>query len=206
MRNVVLQMHTTLDGYADSKTGFIPLADRTYSDELEKALEETGAATGKVDTLLLGRGTYKQFETFWPKAARDPSTPKDWREQARFLDETPKVVFSRRLRTAKWQPTTIVRGDLTREIGRLKKMPGKNMLIPGGVAFPRAMIERNLVDEYLLSVVPIIVGQGPDRLFGPLRRQRNLRPIRSWTFSNGVTMHRLRPEKGNAPWFQPPSF
>ena len=80
------------------------------------------------------------------------------------------------------------------------------MLIPGGVAFPRAMIERNLADESLLSVVPVIVAQGPDRLFCPLPRERNLRPIRAWTFSNGATMHQLRPEKGVARWLPLLSF
>ena len=66
------------------------------------------------------------------------------------------------------------------------------MLVPGGVAFPRALIERDLVDEYLLSVVPTIVGQTRDGLFGRLPKQRSLHHIRSWTFRNGVTLHQLR--------------
>jgi riboflavin biosynthesis pyrimidine reductase len=64
--------------------------------------------------------------------------------------------------------------------------------VPGGVDFPRALIERDLVDEYLLSVVPTIVGGSRDRLFGALPRQRALKHLRSWTFRNGVTLHQLR--------------
>jgi dihydrofolate reductase len=144
-RKVVLQMHTTLDGLADSKTGFVPINDRPYWKELGRALEVTGASD--VDTLLLGKGTYRQFASFWPKVATDPAAPKDWRAQAKFLHETPKVIFSKTLSAANWNNSTIVRGDVAREIARLKHRPGKNMLVPGGVAFPRALIERDLVDD-----------------------------------------------------------
>jgi dihydrofolate reductase len=189
-RNVILQVHTTLDGFADSKTGFVPITDRPYWKALDRAFESTGAAD--VDTLLMGKGTYQQFMGFWPKVATDPKAPKDWKQQALFLHETPKVVFSKTLPATKWNRTTLVRGDIGREIARLKRQPGKNMLVPGGVAFPRTLIERDLVDEYLLSVVPTIVGGTRDRLFGTLPRQRNLRHVRSWTFRNGVTLHQLR--------------
>ena len=204
MREVVLQMHMTLDGYADSKTGFVPINDRAYWKELYEALGDTGASN--VDTILLGKGTYQQFVGFWPKVASDPSAPEDWRDQARSLHETAKIVFSRTLKKADWQKTTIVRGGLDREIARLKRLRGANMLVPGGVAFPRALIERDLVDEYLLSVVPIILGQGRDRLFGPLERPRNLTAVRTRTFDNGVVLHQYRRIRGRGGMtFTPPS-
>jgi dihydrofolate reductase len=190
MRDVILQMHTTLDGLADSKEGFVPIQDRPYWVALGRAFRQTGAA--HVDTLLLGRGAYQQFIQFWPKVASDPKAPKDWKAQARFLDETPKVVFSKSLPKVEWHNSTLARGDLAREIGRLKRQRGRNMLVPGGVEFPRALIERDLVDEYLLSVVPVIVGQGRHRLFGPLPRPRSLKLVRSWTFPNGVVLHQYR--------------
>jgi dihydrofolate reductase len=193
VRDVILQMHTTLDGFADSTTGFVPITDRPYWKELGRAFDETGASD--VDTLLLGKGTYRQFNSFWPKVAMDPKAPKDWKRQAMFLHETPKVVFSRTLPRATWNKSTIVRGDVAREISRLKRQSGRNLLVPGGVEFPRALIQRDLVDEYLLSVVPVIVGQQKNRLFGPLPKQRKLKHVRSWTFRNGVTLHQLRRAK-----------
>jgi dihydrofolate reductase len=192
-RKVVLQMHTTLDGFADSKSGFVPITDRPYWKELGRALAETAASD--VDTLLLGKGTYRQFEGFWPKVAADPKAPRDWKSQATFLHETPKVVFSKSLPTANWNNSTIVRGDVAREIARLQRQPGRNLMVPGGVEFPRALIERDLVDEYLLSVVPTIVGETRNRLFGPLPRPRNLHLVRSWTFRNGVMLHQLHRTK-----------
>ena len=192
-RNVVLQLHTSLDGFADSKDGFVPIEDRPYWTALSKALEHTGAS--EADTLLLGRGTYQQFVRFWPKVAVDPKSPADWRAQAQGLHETPKIIFSKTLRRADWNKSTIVRGDVGEEIARLKRRPGKNLLVPGGVDFPRTLIERDLVDEYLLSVVPTIVGEARNRLFPRLPRPRNLHHVRSWTFPNGVTLHQLRRAK-----------
>lgn len=190
MRRVVLQMHVSLDGYADSRDGFVPMSDRGYAKELDRALSSTGAAD--VDTLLLGRGTYQQFLQFWPGALTDPSTPADLRSSAKFLTETPKVVFSKSLKKATWQNTTIVRGGLAREIARLKRTPGRNLLVLGGVAFPRALIEKDLVDEYLLSIVPIVLGQGRYRLFGRWSRPRKLSLVRAWTFKNGIVLHQYR--------------
>ncbi len=186
-------MHTTLDGFADSRDGFVPIMDRAYWKELDAALAETGAA--RADTFLLGKGTYRQFEAFWPKAAADPKTPADWREQAQRIDATPKVVFSSTLPRADWRGTTIVRGDFRRAIRALQRRPGGNLLVPGGVAFPRALIAEDLVDEYLLSVVPLLLGQGRHRLFGPLRRPRKLTHVRSWTFSNGVVLQQYRRDR-----------
>jgi dihydrofolate reductase len=190
VREVVLQMHLTLDGAADTPDGFVPITDRPYWKQLDRALEHTAASN--VDTLLLGKGTYRQFAGFWPKTAADPSAPADWREQARGLDESAKVVFSKSLARADWRGSTIVRGELKAEIARLKRRPGTNLLVPGGVAFPRALIEADLVDEYLLSVVPILSGQSRWRLFGRLARARPLRHLRSWTFDNGVVLHQYR--------------
>jgi dihydrofolate reductase len=190
MREVVLQMHTTLDGAADSKEGFVPIMDRRYWKELEEALRHTAAS--KVDTILLGKGTYKQFIQFWPKAAYDDSLPPDMREEARHLSDTPKVVFSKSLSNAEWENSTIARGSLRTEIARLKRRSGKNLLVPGGVAFPKSLIEQDLVDEYLFSVVPVISGESRYRLFGPMARARRLRHVRSWTFRNGVVLHQYR--------------
>jgi dihydrofolate reductase len=191
MRKVVIQMHMSLDGFADSRDGFVPIDDRDYWKAADRVIRGTAAA--KVDALLLGRGTYQQFAGFWPRAATDPKLPKDMQESGRFLTDTPKFVFSKKLKRADWKNTTIVRGDLAREINRLKRKPGKNLAVLGGVAFPRALIARDLVDEYFLSVVPVVVGGGPDRLFPSMKRQRRLKLVRSWTFRNGVVLHHFLP-------------
>jgi dihydrofolate reductase len=101
-------------------------------------------------------------------------------------------VFSKSPLKVDWKPSRIVTGDLATEIARLKGLPGKNMMILGGVRFPRAMIEQDLVDEYLLTVVPMIMGKGDDRLFGDHPNAKNLVLVRSRAFSNGAVFQHYR--------------
>jgi dihydrofolate reductase len=190
MRKVLLQMCITLDGFADGETRIVPEFDTPFGAELEEELAKTDAAS--VDTLLLGRGTYEEFANFWPTAGSDPAASADFLESARFLNETPKVVFSKSPLKVDWKPSRIVTGDLATEIARLKGLPGKNMMILGGVRFPRAMIEQDLVDEYLLTVVPMIMGKGDDRLFGDHPNAKNLVLVRSRAFSNGAVFQHYR--------------
>ncbi len=194
MRKVVLQLHVTLDGFADGKYRIVPDFGEPYWKELDQVMARTGAAD--VDTILLGRGTYREWAGYWPKALEDPDLPAGAREAARFFNTTPKYVFSRSLKSADWEHSTIVRGDIGTAIARLKRRPGKNLLVPGGVRFPRALIEKNLVDEYLLTLMPMVMGHGPYRLFGEHARPRNLRLIDSHTFRNGALFLRYEPARG----------
>jgi dihydrofolate reductase len=65
--------------------------------------------------------------------------------------------------------------------------------VPGGVRLPRALIERDLIDEYLLTVVPMIMGSGTDRLFGKHSTPKNLELVRSRAFSNGAMFQHYEP-------------
>jgi dihydrofolate reductase len=184
MRRVLLQLCVTVDGFSDGDVRIVPEFDTSYWTELEEELGRTGAAS--VDAILLGRGTYEEFASYWPKAGSGPEEPTHVLESARFLNATPKIVFSKSLTIADWAGSRIVRGDVGEEIHRLQSLPGKNMIVPGGVRFPRALIERDLVDDYLLTVVPMIMGRGEDRLFGEHPTPKKLKLVRSRTFGNGA--------------------
>jgi dihydrofolate reductase len=190
-RKVILQMHVSVDGCADGDVRIVPEFDGTYWSELDQELAKTGAAN--VDTILFGRGTFEEFAGFWPKAATAASQPPSVREAARFYNSTAKVVFSSTLTKTEWKGSRVVKGDLEQEIDLLKHLPGKNLLVPGGVRFPRALAEKNLVDEYLLTVVPMILGKGSDRLFGDGGSLTRLKLLRSRVFSNGAIFQHYEP-------------
>jgi dihydrofolate reductase len=103
-------------------------------------------AHGQVDTLLLGRVTYEMFSQFWPAVTQG--------EEKEFADKfngLKKVVFSKTLERApwgKWPEGRIVKGNPAGEIAKLKKQPGKDMLISGSISIGQALSEANLVDEY----------------------------------------------------------
>ncbi len=51
------------------------------------------------------------------------------------MNDIPKVVFSRTLRTAAWPPTRIASGDTAQEVARLKAEPGGEIIAHGGTQF-----------------------------------------------------------------------
>src|SRR5690625_7366110 len=50
---------------------------------------------------------------------------------ADIMNRIPKVVFSNTLETADWNNTRLVRGSAVEEVARLKREPGRDMLVFG---------------------------------------------------------------------------
>src|SRR3977135_2212206 len=81
-------------------------------------------------------------------------------DDAAPMNETPKGVFSKTLQHADWPETRIARGELSEEIGHLKREPGNDMIAYGGAPFDQALSRHGLVDEYRLMVQPAALGAG----------------------------------------------
>ena len=82
-------------------------------------------------THIMGRVTYEGMAEFWPRS----DSP-----VAAAMNDIPKVVFSRTLRSASWTQSRIASGDTAGEIARLKAEPGGEILAHGGVRFARSLI------------------------------------------------------------------
>jgi len=160
MRKLIVEEWLSLDGYAEDGNGkldFFPSSEANrYSDEDQLKFMET------IDTILLGRKTYELFADFWPTATTDKEIIAD------KLNETPKLVFSNTLKKAlwgSWPEAQIVKGDAVTEVRRLKKLPGKNIVLWGSISLAQTLIKENLIDEYHIQICPTLVGGG--RLFFP---------------------------------------
>jgi dihydrofolate reductase len=140
----------------------------------------------KVDAFLLGRRTYEIFAAYWPQHA-DPDDP-----IANSLNVLPKYVVSTTLRSADWQPTTILSGDMPAEVARLKAGPGRELQVHGSGVLVRSLLEHDLVDELRLLVFPVIVGAGL-RLFPDSGVATGLRLADSRTTPSGVAIHVYQP-------------
>src|SRR5260221_7555684 len=105
MRKIILFMHISLDGFIAGTNNELDWA--TMNDgEMGKYLISDLLST--VDTVLIGRNLYKGFESYWPAAADNPDTPKELAEFARWLDNSPKIVYSKTLKKADWKNSTII--------------------------------------------------------------------------------------------------
>jgi dihydrofolate reductase len=131
----------------------------------------------------MGRITYESMADTWPSAT-DPVEA--------FINDTPKVVFSRTLGSARWPEARIARGDMAEEIARLKAEPGGEILAHGGVRFVQSLVRLGFVDEYRLYVHPVTVGSGAP-LFPDLGHPQGLRLVSSRVFQGGVLALAYRP-------------
>src|SRR5580692_8718673 len=119
-------------------------------DEEERILTFLSGA----DLYLMGRVLYEEFARhFQGKTAADhPFAP--------IYAATDKVVFSRTLASADWERTTINRGDLVTEVEKMKSEGEGYMIVTGRSGITRALLHHDLVDEFRITVFPLLSGQG----------------------------------------------
>jgi len=176
MRKVIFQMLTTLDGFFEGKQREIDwhVVDQEYNDYIWSIFPA-------LDMLLFGRVTYEMMAEFWSSAValeEDPVT-------ANWMNELPKVVFSRTLRQADWQNTRLIKTDPVAEVKRLKALSGKDMAILGSSDLALPLLEANLIDEYHLFVNPLLLGEGK-RLFAGLSHRVHFKLLRTKVFASGL--------------------
>ena len=173
----------TLDGFFEGpKSWELDWHDSVWGDELEKYSIEQSKSTGM---LLFGRVTYEGMASYWPSQKG---------EIADFMNTIPKIVFSKTMKKAEWNNTTLVKGNALEEVAKLKRQPGKNIFVFGSANLSSTLLEHDLFDEIDLALAPVILGRGnplfkasPDRLKMKLLEARPLK-------SGGVIL-RYEPER-----------
>jgi dihydrofolate reductase len=140
----------------------------------------------RADAFLFGRRTYELFAGYWG-ARDDLENP-----IVGALNSKPKYVASNTLTDPQWADTTVLSGDLAAAIGELKAKPGGELQVHGSGTLVRWLLEKELVDETILLVVPVVVGQGT-RLFPDTGPDIAFDLVESRAFPKGITNHVYRP-------------
>jgi dihydrofolate reductase len=139
----------------------------------------------RADALLLGRRTWEIWASYWPHHdAGDPVS--------HGINVLPKYVLSTTLIDPAWQNTHVINGDVEAAVRELKAMPGRELQVHGSGVLLRWLLERDLVDELNLRVVPVVVGDGL-RLFPERGQTHDLTLVESLSTPSGVTMLTYRP-------------
>jgi len=180
MRNVILLMHVSLDGFVAGPNGEMDWI--RFDDQL---VDDTAALTATADTALFGRVTYQMMADYWPTAADSPDATKHDIDHARWVNQAPKLVFSRTLENVAWQHSRIVRDHIPEEIARLKAQPGKNLLMIGSTTTAHTFMQLGLIDEYRINVNPVVLGAG-SALFADIKDQLNLHLLSAKAYASGV--------------------
>ena len=180
MRNVILLMHVSLDGFVAG-----PQGEMDWIRFDSQLVDDVAELTDTADTALFGRVTYEMMAGYWPTAADSPAATKHDIDHARWVNHAPKLVFSRTLESVDWQHSRIVRDSFPEEIARLKQQPGKNLLMIGSTKTAHTFMQLGLIDEYRLNVNPVVLGGG-SRLFPDIKDQLNLNLVSAKTYASGV--------------------
>ena len=107
--------------------------------------------------LLFGRRTYEQLLSYWNTVPDSPFTP--------ALNNATKYVASTTLTgSLPWPNSVLLRGDVPEAVAALKTEPGGDLTIMGSGVLISALRSRDLIDEYVLMIYPLLLGEGR-RLF-----------------------------------------
>lgn len=144
----------TLDGYFEGNQNWdLSFHQNIWGQELEKrSIEQLKSA----DYLVFGRVTYEGMAAYWTKEEAAISE----QEVAQLMNSIPKLVFSTTLKSATWNNTTIISGNASEEIQKLKKQGGKDIYVFGSGHLSETFINDNLFDEYRIGIAPVILGGG----------------------------------------------
>jgi dihydrofolate reductase len=94
----------------------------------------------------------------------------------------------------KWDRPTLIKGNLAKEINKLKKQPGKNISVSGSPTLVRSLIQENLLDELQVMIHPVVVGKGK-HLFTEAVDLKRLQLIDSKVTGTGVVIVTYQPIK-----------
>ena len=165
-------MAASLDGYIAQ-----PNDDLSFLSIVEKEGEDYGYAEfmGGIDTVIVGRRTYD-----WVKQHAPDFTHKD----------KTAYIITRTQRQSEGN-THFYNGAMKELIARLKSKEGKNIFVDGGAQVVNAMLADKLIDEIIISYIPILVGNGT-RLFNDGRPEQNLELISTKQFEKGLVQVHYR--------------
>ena len=181
MGRIVVTEFVSLDGVMEDPGGSENFAQGGWSFKISRGdegdkfkLDETFAS----EALLLGRVTYEGFAEAWP--SRDG-------EFADKFNNMPKYVVSSTLDEPEWNNSTVLKGDVVEEVGKLKQEQDGDIVVHGSARLVQTLIEHDLVDELRLMVYPVVLGSGK-RLFGETSDKKPLRLVDSKVVGDGVSI------------------
>jgi dihydrofolate reductase len=189
MARIVVTEFVSLDGVMEDPGGSESFEHGGWAFEFSRGEEGDKFKVDETmgsEAMLLGRRTYEGFADAWP--GREG-------EFADRFNSMPKYVVSSTLRDPEWTNTTVLDGDLTEAVSKLREQPGGDVVVHGSAQLVQGLLENDLVDEVRLMVFPVVLGAGK-RLFGDTGAKKPLRLTDSTVVGDGVAIMVYEPVRG----------
>jgi dihydrofolate reductase len=186
MGRIVVTEFMSLDGVVEDPGGDSGYRHAGWTfkiDQGEGGREFKLNETRESKALLLGRVTYQGFAAAWPSVKG---------EFGDMFNNMPKYVVSKTLDKAEWNNSTVLNGDVVKEVSSLKQKVDGDIVVHGSARLVQTLIEHDLVDELRLMVFPVILGSGR-RLFADTIDMKRLQLVDSKTVGDGVLILTYQP-------------
>jgi dihydrofolate reductase len=183
MRKVFLYMTMTLDGFIAGPNNELDWMSQTPDQEQN---DDIVALLNGADAGFMGYPTASGMIPYWSSVAKNPSASEGEQAIAQAISKLHGIVISNTAEKIEWDNSELLLvqtdDDLIEAVTRLKRQPGKDLGVPGGVRTAQTFVRLGLVDEYVLMVHPIALGNGK-RLFP---NKVNLELVSAKTYKSGV--------------------
>jgi len=180
MRNIIALAHISLDGFMTAPNGAMDFV--VFNQELA---DHTYPLMHSVDLAVYGRTTYEMMEGYWPTAGDEPDADEHAKKHSRWYKGVKKLVASRTLGASKDATVRVVGDDILGALRAEKQKAGGEIMIFGSPSVTRALAVADLVDEWRLSLQPVILGGGKS-LFGEREQRARLELRSTKAFGSGV--------------------
>ena len=183
MGKIIISENASLDGVVQDPTGeegfsfggwFGQIGDKDREGWAQAGFDEALGA----EAFLLGRRTEQWL------AARWLSRSGEWADR---LNGLPKYVVSSTLEEPKWTNSTVLKGDVVKEVSALKQELAGDIVVAGSIQLARALIEHNLADELRLMIFPVVLGAG-ERLFDETKDRKHMRLVHARTVGHNLAL------------------
>lgn len=171
MREVVLYIAMSLDGFIADKNGQVSFLQGDGSDPMHEGSYQTFLSA--IDTIIMGYRTYDQIVSElspnqWPYEGL-----KSYVVTHRNIEHQEQIVF--------------YHGSMQELIKQLKKEEGKHIWICGGANLVKQLMDMDLIDIYHITVIPTLIGQGM-KLFQSTDINQRLKLISSTSYNGMVDL------------------
>ena len=183
-RKIILLAHISLDGFVAGLNGELDDFDKG-----EENLEFVCKLTEDADTALFGRLSYELLNSYWPTARDHPKAKKGEIAYSNWYNNAKKIIISKKMTDGGLMNTTIINGNISNEIIKIKEQPGKNILIFGSPSVSQLLMKLDLIDSYWIFINSIIFGEGI-HLFADMKDKKRLKFLTTKEFPNGeIALH-----------------
>lgn len=183
MRKVILYMTTTVDGFIAGPSNeldwMLGTSDQGLNDDIVALLRASDAG-------FLGYPVAQGMIPYWESVAANPSASPAARDLAAAVNRLRRIIISNQPVDLPWDNSELVVArdddDLIAAVTEIKRQPGGDLGVPGGVRTAQRFARLGLIDEYVLQVHPIAIGSGQ-----PLFTQKTeLQLIGAKAYDSGV--------------------